>query len=51
MIGRTKVQGLWLNAGHGTLGWTMGVGSGAVLADLMAGRTPPIAFPFQAGSS
>jgi D-amino-acid dehydrogenase len=51
MIGRTKVQGLWLNAGHGTLGWTMGVGSGAVLADLMAGRTPPIAFPFQVGSS
>jgi D-amino-acid dehydrogenase len=47
LIGRTKVQGLWINAGHGTLGWTMGVGSGAVLADLVHGRTPPIAFPFQ----
>lgn len=46
IIGRTRVAGLWINAGHGTLGWTMGAGSGAVLADLMTGRTPPIRFPF-----
>ena len=42
MIGRTKYPNLWLNTGHGTLGWTMACGSGAVLADLVSGRTPAI---------
>ena len=33
---------LYLNTGHGTLGWTMAAGSGRVLADIMAGRAPDI---------
>ena len=32
--------GLWLNTGHGTLGWTLACGSGRVLADCIAGRDP-----------
>ncbi len=37
VVGRTAVPGLWLNTGHGTLGWTMAAGSGKALADLMSG--------------
>jgi D-amino-acid dehydrogenase len=33
---------VWLNTGHGTLGWTMACGSGQLLADLMAGEKPAI---------
>jgi D-amino-acid dehydrogenase len=32
--------GLWLNTGHGTLGWTLACGSARLLADLVAGRDP-----------
>ena len=39
-IGRTKVGKLWVNAGHGTLGWTHGAGSGKALAELISGRRP-----------
>ena len=46
MIGRLRYDNLWLNSGHGTLGWTMACGSGAALADLIDGRAPPLAFPF-----
>ena len=35
-------QNVWLNTGHGTLGWTMACGSGQLLADLMAGQKPAI---------
>lgn len=42
IIGPTRTPNLWINAGHGTLGWTMACGSGAVLADLVSGRTPDI---------
>ncbi|MBE7367614.1 D-amino acid dehydrogenase [Ramlibacter pallidus] len=45
-IGRTRVQGLWVNAGHGTLGWTHGAGSGKAMAELIAGRMPRLAFNF-----
>jgi D-amino-acid dehydrogenase len=34
------LAGLWLNTGHGTLGWTLACGSGRVLADCIAGRDP-----------
>ena len=44
VIGPTKIANLWLNTGHGTLGWTMSCGSGALLADLMSGTRPNIAF-------
>ncbi|QJW83289.1 D-amino acid dehydrogenase [Ramlibacter terrae] len=45
-IGRTKVEGLWVNAGHGTLGWTHGAGSGKAMAELIGGRVPSMAFNF-----
>ncbi len=34
------LPGLWLNTGHGTLGWTLACGSARLLADLVAGRDP-----------
>jgi D-amino-acid dehydrogenase len=43
-IGRTRVGGLWVNAGHGTLGWTHGAGSGKAMAELISGRRPAMAF-------
>jgi len=45
-IGRTKVGKLWVNAGHGTLGWTHGAGSGKALAELICGERPDMAFDF-----
>ena len=42
IIGRTKLSNLWLNTGHGTLGWTMSCGSARLLADLVSGKTPDI---------
>ncbi|MCC2662722.1 MAG: D-amino acid dehydrogenase [Geminicoccaceae bacterium] len=42
VIGRTGYANLWLNTGHGTLGWTMACGSARVLADLISGRKPEI---------
>jgi D-amino-acid dehydrogenase len=45
LIGKTKFRNLYLNTGHGTLGWTLACGSGSVLADLISGRRPQVAFP------
>jgi len=42
IIGATHCDNLFLNTGHGTLGWTMGCGSGKLLADLITGRRPAI---------
>lgn len=42
-VGRFKLPNLYLNTGHGTLGWTMACGSGTVLADIISGREPEIA--------
>lgn len=42
IVGATPIPNLFLNTGHGTLGWTMSAGSGRVLADLISGRTPDI---------
>jgi D-amino-acid dehydrogenase len=42
LVGRTPVPNLYLNTGHGTLGWTMACGSARVLADVMSGRAPEI---------
>lgn len=42
ILGRTPVDNLLLNTGHGTLGWTMAMGSARIIADLVAGRTPEI---------
>lgn len=45
-IGRAGFSNLWLNTGHGTLGWTMSCGSAAALADLIDGHHPEPDFPF-----
>jgi D-amino-acid dehydrogenase len=45
-IGQTPVRGLWVNAGHGTLGWTHGAGSGKALAELVHGKKPAMDFKF-----
>ncbi|SNS55551.1 D-amino acid dehydrogenase small subunit [Sphingomonas laterariae] len=42
VIGATAYDNLFLNTGHGTLGWTMACGSGHVLADMVSGRPPAI---------
>ena len=46
IIGRTRIPNLYLNTGHGTLGWTMACGSGAALADIISGTTPEVDFRF-----
>ena len=45
-IGKTRVGRLWVNAGHGTLGWTHGAGSGKAMAELISGVQPRMAFGF-----
>lgn len=42
IIGPTRFGNLYLNTGHGTLGWTMSCGSGRVLADMISGQKPEI---------
>ncbi|MBU9867385.1 D-amino acid dehydrogenase [Rahnella aceris] len=42
IVGRTRIKNLYLNTGHGTLGWTMACGSGQLLSDIMSGVTPAI---------
>lgn len=46
IIGRSKVRNLFLNTGHGTLGWTHACGSGKSLARIVSGLTPEIDFEF-----
>jgi D-amino-acid dehydrogenase len=47
VIGRTtRFKNLFLNTGHGTLGWTLACGSGRVLSDLVSGRKPDVDFRF-----
>ncbi len=41
-IGRSTMDNLYLNTGHGTLGWTLCAGSGKAAADLVSGNTPDI---------
>lgn len=42
IIGPTKLPNLYINSGHGTLGWTMACGSGQTLADIISGKRPEI---------
>ncbi len=44
LIGRTKIGKLWVNTGHGTLGWTHGAGSGKAIAELISGKQPAMPF-------
>jgi D-amino-acid dehydrogenase len=46
LIGQSRIPNLWINAGHGTLGWTHGAGSGRALAELIGGERPALAFDF-----
>ncbi len=45
-IGKTRYRNLYLNTGHGTLGWTMGAGSGKAIAEIVSGRQPEVDFIF-----
>ncbi len=46
-LGATRVRALYLNTGHGTLGWTMAAGSGQLIADLVSGRPTAISLPLR----
>jgi D-amino-acid dehydrogenase len=50
IIGCTRIDGLWINAGHGHLGWTLACGSGRVAADLIDRRDPGIKVPAPQGA-
>lgn len=42
IIGRTRYRNVFLNTGHGTLGFTMAFGSGQILADIILNHAPKI---------
>ena len=46
LIGKSRFPNLYLNTGHGTLGWTEGPGSGRALADIVSGKRPEVDFHF-----
>ena len=45
-IGKTRYPNLYLDTGHGTLGWTHACGSGRAIADIISGRKPEVDFAF-----
>lgn len=47
VIGRGRLDGLYYNTGHGTLGWTLACGSAQAIAAIIGGQPPGIAFPFR----
>ncbi len=46
IIGESRFENFFYNTGHGSLGWTLACGSARALADLVAGKTPDVDFPF-----
>ena len=42
VIGPTRYDNLFLNTGHGTLGWTMACGSARIVADIVMGQKPDV---------
>lgn len=46
LIGRTRLPNLYLNTGHGTLGWTHACGSGKSIARIISGLAPEVSFEF-----
>ena len=42
ILGKSRIDNLFVNSGHGTLGWTMACGSARVISDLISGTTPDI---------
>ena len=51
LIGATKMPNLFLNTGHGTLGWTHACGSGKSIARIVSGLAPELDFAFQGGAA
>jgi D-amino-acid dehydrogenase len=51
LIGATKLPNLFLNTGHGTLGWTHSCGSGKSIARIVSGLAPEVDFAFTGGLS
>ena len=49
LVGATRYRNLFLDTGHGTLGWTMACGSGRALSDVIGGRRPEVEFAFARG--
>lgn len=47
LIGASQLSNVYLNTGHGTLGWTLACGSAAALADILTGNKPKPEFPFR----
>ena len=45
-IGKSKYENIYINTGHGTLGWTMGAGSGKAIAEIISGKKPDVNFKF-----
>ncbi|WP_229708618.1 D-amino acid dehydrogenase [Silvimonas iriomotensis] len=48
-IGRTRYPNLFVNTGHGTLGWTEGAGAGHAVAQMISGQQPELDYPFCRG--
>ena len=46
VVGRTRLSNLFLNTGHGTLGWTMACGSASAIASIVSGQRPAVDFAF-----
>jgi D-amino-acid dehydrogenase len=42
IIGRAAIENLWINTGHGHLGWTLAAGSARLLSELLTGDTPRV---------
>ena len=42
ILGCTRIGNLFLDTGHGSLGWTLACGSGQAIADIVSGRTPAV---------
>lgn len=47
IIGKSAIPNLFMNTGHGTLGWTLACGSGRAIADIVSGHAPAPDFPFR----
>ncbi|GAB6049612.1 D-amino acid dehydrogenase [Hydrogenophilus islandicus] len=46
LIGPTRQRNVWINSGHGSLGWTLACGSATAIAAIIANEPPPVEFPF-----
>ncbi|MFN0317269.1 MAG: FAD-dependent oxidoreductase, partial [Burkholderiales bacterium] len=46
IIGKSTYDNLYINTGHGTLGWTLACGSGQAIAHIMSGQKPDVDFGF-----